>query len=260
MKVIDPYFEIIDEPNILKRIELCGRVCYKSEDRISEDSAKTFVDNIIKRGHTSVLEHAQIEISQDEFSRMYHETAFESEGYKNYGLFDRMTANSESRIVLNCRDFVSIGGTSEHLQNKNHYSEDFLTVRFICDRGISHEIVRHRKLSFSQESTRYVNYKDKDMEFIRPVPFEWAELPIYENAAIWENACRQCEEAYKALINNGATPQEARTVLNNSVKTEIIVSGKTDWWKHMLNLRLDKGAHPQMRYLMEMLNKEVKLV
>lgn len=256
IEIIEPSIEVITEPDILKRIELCGRVCYKSEDKITEDSAERFVKGIVDRGHTSVAEHAQIRITQSLFSSLYNSESRQDCAWS--GIFDRMTVDAESRdVIINIRDYFMLGGTVESLKGAQHCDEDFMTVRFICDRGVSHELVRHRKLSFSQESTRYVNYAKKDkIQVISTVPLE---LPG-DSYRWWETACNVAADMYLSMIRDGATPQAARAVLPNSTKTEIIVSGKLRWWEHMLKLRLDKAAHPQMRYLMEILNDEVKLI
>jgi thymidylate synthase (FAD) len=181
MNIIKPRYESIDELNgeeILKKIELCGRVCYKSEDKITPDSAVKFVSGIIKRGHESVLEH---------FS---------------------------------------------------------FTVRFIVDRGVSHEIVRHRLASYSQESTRYCNYANEDeITVIDPVFWD-KESCEYE---AWRNSCQEAERAYMALLTRDATPQEARSVLPNSLKTEVIMTANLREWRHFFKLRTAKAAHPQMR-------------
>lgn len=184
MRIIPPSHEIISEINgaqMLRNIELCGRVCYKSEDRITDGSAEKFVSMILKSGHESVLEHEKI------------------------------------------------------------------TVKFICDRGVTHEIVRHRIASYSQESTRYCNYsKDKfgsEITFIRP--FFWAEDD--EKYAIWKNTMQEIENAYVRLIGMGAKPEEARSILPNSVKTELVVTMNIREWRHFFRLRTSGRAHPQMR-------------
>lgn len=191
MKTMKPYAEVItpiDGDAILKHIELCGRVCYKSEDKITSDSAKKFISGIIKRGHESVLEH---------------------------------------------------------------YS---LTVRFVCDRGVSHEIVRHRIASYSQESTRYCNYGNDDggCTFIEPCFWDGYEPPISpmpkaEQLMRWKHAMQRAECTYRSMINVGASPQEARSVLPNSLKTEVIMTANLREWRHFFRLRTAKAAHPQMR-------------
>lgn len=184
MKIIAPYHEIIskiDGAEMLRNIELCGRVCYKSEDRITDGSAEKFVGMILKSGHESVLEHEKI------------------------------------------------------------------TVRFVCDRGVTHEIVRHRIASYSQESTRYCNYsKDKfggEITFIRPC--FWAEDD--EKFAVWKETMQSIEDSYVKLISLGAKPEEARSILPNSVKTEIMVTMNLREWRHFFKLRTAERAHPQIR-------------
>lgn len=184
MKIIKPSFEILDEINgdeILKKIELAGRTCYKSESNITPDSAKKFVTSVIKNGHESVIEHEKI------------------------------------------------------------------TVRIICDRGITHEIVRHRLASYSQESTRYCNYsKDKfgnELTFIAP-PFFDKSSKGYQ---IWLSAMQESELNYLDMLEIGVSPQEARTVLPNSLKTEIIVTMNLREWRHFFKVRTTEFAHPQMR-------------
>lgn len=184
MRIIKSSYAIItpiDGDVILNRIEQCGRICYKSEDRITDDSALKFVDRIIKRGHESVLEHC----------------AF--------------------------------------------------TVKFICDRGVSHEIVRHRLASYCQESTRYCNYSkdDFDGEITVIEPFYLTpNTNVYDE---WKEACGRAETAYFNLLEGGCTPQEARAVLPNSLKTEIIMTANIREWRHFLKLRTSNAAHPQIR-------------
>ena len=195
MKIIEPYFEIMDEVDgrkMLQKIEKIGRVCYKSEELITEDSAETFVRNILKRGHESVIEHEKI------------------------------------------------------------------SVKMVCDRGVTHEIVRHRVASYSQEGTRYCNYqKDKfgnELTFIKPV--FWSEDS--EEYAVWKHMMQQCEEQYMHLIRLGASPQEARSILPNSLKTEIVVTMNLREWRHFFRLRTAGAAHPQMREIACMVLEEFR--
>lgn len=193
MKIIEPSITLetqATQEDILKHIEKAGRVCYKSEDKIKEDSAAKFVAGILGRGHESVIEH---------------------------------------------------------------YS---LTVRIVCDRGVTHEIVRHRLASYSQESTRYCNYTgDKFGNEITVIkPCFWKEDS--EAFANWKRAMFFAEDYYFRLINNGATPQEARSVLPNSLKTEIVMTANLREWRHFLKLRTSKAAHPQMREIAGMILRE----
>lgn len=197
MEIIKPNFIIEDEVDgekILKSIERYGRTCYKSEDKISKDSAKKFVKMIINNGHESVLEHEKI------------------------------------------------------------------TVRIICDRGVTHEIVRHRIASYSQESTRYCNYKSRGIKVIKPIFFVESE----EKYDIWRKAMESAETAYNKLIELGSSPQEARSVLPNSLKTEIVVTYNLREWRHFFKLRCSKKAHPQMREvtlpLLEVFKQKIPVV
>lgn len=184
MKIIKPCIEIINAPDygkMLCKIERIGRVCYKSEDKIREDTADNFIRGIIKRGHESVIEHESI------------------------------------------------------------------SVKVICDRGVSHEIVRHRIASYAQESTRYCNYSGekfgKEITVIEPC-FLVRGTEVY---AYWKHGCEHAEAAYFDMLNWGCTPQEARSVLPNSLKTEIVMTMNLREWRHFLRLRTSPAAHPQMR-------------
>ena len=184
MKIIKPdvqFITPIDGATILKRLEQCGRVCYKSEDKITEGSAEKFVAGIIKRGHEAVLEHCSF------------------------------------------------------------------TVKFICDRGVSHEIVRHRLAAYCQESTRYCNYsKDGfggEITVIQPCYL----ATFGAGYQMWKEACEAAETAYFNMLNFGCSPQEARAVLPNSLKTEVVMTANIREWRHFLKLRCSPAAHPQMR-------------
>lgn len=195
MNIIKPGFEILDEfdgMSMLKKLEMCGRVCYKSEENITTESATKFIGNILKSGHESVLEHEKV------------------------------------------------------------------SVRIVCDRGVSHEIVRHRIASYSQESTRYCNYsKDKfngELTFIKPC--FWNEDDIkYQK---WLEAMQNVENMYLDLMAEGALAQEARSILPNSLKTEIIVTMNLREWRHFFKLRTSERAHPQMREVAIMILKQFK--
>ena len=198
MKEINAYFVIEDEidgEKFLMALEKYGRVCYKSESKITPDSAKKLIANILKNQHESVVEHEKI------------------------------------------------------------------TVRVICDRGVTHEIVRHRLGSYSQESTRYCDYsKAGELVFIKPIFWDESN-PKY---CVWKNTMNYCEESYNKLIRLGSTPQEARSVLPNSLKTEIIITYNLREWRHFFKLRCSHKAHPQMREialpLLEEFKKKVPII
>ena len=133
-----------------------------------------------------------------------------------------------------------------------------ITVRFICDRGVSHEIVRHRLAAYCQESTRYCNYSQEkfgtEVTFIRPLFFDKG-TPAFR---MWEGAMERCETAYFDLLNEGYGPQEARSVLPNSLKTEVVMTADLREWRHFLRLRTGKAAHPQMRQVALMLLEQLR--
>jgi len=181
MKIIEQSWEWIQKPSLpLQLIEKAGRTCYKSEDKITNDSAEKFVATILKSGHESVIEHVNA------------------------------------------------------------------SVKFITNRGVTHELVRHRLCAFSQESTRYVRY-DGDMEFIKPV---WFDGAAPRERDLFKQACKDMEIAYVTLLKTGWRPEQAREVLPNSLKTEIVTTCNLREWRHVLTLRCSQKAHPQIRALM----------
>ena len=205
MNVVKPQFDIltaIDGVKILKSIEEVGRTCYKSEDKITDDSCYKFASNLLKRGHEAVIEHYNI------------------------------------------------------------------TVRLTNDRGVSHEEVRHRVASYAQESTRYCNYSQEkfgnSVTYIdiqggialdpkmRNLDVETIDRIVEE----WTRACQDAEQHYFKMLELGASPQIARSVLNNSTKTEICITMNLREWRHFFRLRTAPAAHPQMREITIPLLKE----
>ena len=202
MNIIDASYKIEKLPSRedMKLIEAAGRVCYKSEEKITDTSFVDFIESIVRRGHESVLEHSM------------------------------------------------------------------LTVRFICDRGVSHELVRHRLASFSQESTRYCNYGGA-VTFILPLYLREGRDLYYNSEhddgagslvqnlelnkfGTWYNSMHNAATAYNEMLQWGASAQEARAVLPNSTKTEVVMTANLREWRHILKLRTSKAAHPQIRELM----------
>ena len=197
MNIIAPGFELQDNLNgeqMLKSIEQIGRICYKSEGNITEQSAYAFVRQIIKRGHESVIEHEKV------------------------------------------------------------------TVKIICDRGVSQELVRHRIASYSQESTRYCNYTgDKfgnELTLIRP--YFWQEDE--QKYALWQDTMQCIENNYIKLIALGAKPEEARSILPSSLKTELFATMNLRAWRNFFHLRTSSKAHPQMREIAIPLLAQMKTV
>ena len=241
MTIIEPQVEIITEPNPLKRIELCGRVCYKSEKRISENSAEEFVQRAINRGHTSILEHSRVKLGKDTLNNIDNAP---------YGYNDRRATYCDYD-TRNCRDVWSSGALTVKELGELENADDYVTARLVTDRGVLAQLTRHRTMSFSAESTKFIKYNNGIM-VIKPVPFAWAdsyELPYY----LWEDACRAAEKYYMNLILAGCSAQEARSVLPNSLKTELIMTGTYKDWDMVFALRTPKGVQPQTRYMMKLL-------
>jgi len=215
MKLIKPSYTILtplDGNDILKRIEVAGRICYLSDDKIvdknllsTEDSAKKFVKAILTRGHESVIEHVNI------------------------------------------------------------------SVKFIVDRGFLAELTRHRLCSYSVESTRYCNYKGGVTFIIPPwldlCPGDYTglldltDLQYFDDTNpkdIWFLSMLKAEKDYIQLLNKGWTPQQARGVLPNALKTEIVATANLREWRHILKLRCSPAAHPQMQEIMKVLLKDLQ--
>lgn len=271
MKLIKPSVEIIREEkydllHVFKFIELAGRTCYKSENKITEDSASEFVNRMVKSGHGAMLEHGTVYLTipisdiSDPIIYKYILNPYSK-------VFIDFT---NSYITTNYRVLVE----NNWLDDLKYISEPYLfhairtTVKFICDRGVSHEFVRHRVFSFAQESTRYCNYtKDKfnnELTFIIPCWIKDLEEGNYHNhwqyhrfkndsSKKWFCVCLDAERIYTDLINDGWKPQEARTILPNSLKTELVMTGFDSDWQNFFKLRCAPNAHPQAKELADML-------
>lgn len=286
MKLIESSVQIIEEKDPYKMIELAGRTCYKSESNITEDSAKEFVDRMIKLGHGAMLEHGTIYLTIDgedpnlskiqsnphtKVNLVPYEVLTEGNytiGYKAY-----ITTNLRVLIENNLKELL------QYQVEPTEHHEKRITAKFICDRGVSHEFVRHRVFSFAQESQRYCNYsKDKfnnELTFIKPtwldIPTgdytywdgDWCDidnmkiqLPSDNGVAdnfLWclNNAGMQ----YRLLINKGLKPQEARGVLPNATKTELVMTGFESDWEGFFKLRCSGAAHPDAKKLADELYK-----
>lgn len=287
MKLIKPSFEILEQKpgldGLLQHIERCGRTCYKSEDKITKESAPKFVDMLVKRGHTAMVEHGTVYLTLNMASRQeyfkyctnkYSEAISEGEAEK--GTWTGYVTTNYRVLLQNnwMGDLQYLTEPTKHIRR--------ITVKFVCDRGVSHEFVRHRVFSFAQESTRYCNYsKDKfggDCTFIIPswidsdnfeIPrtLRWGENLTYEveritgdynNAplSVYLQSLLRAEEAYMELLKEGWIAQQARAVLPNSLKTELIMTGTDEQWAGFFNLRCARDAHPQARELAIPLREE----
>ena len=254
MKIVQPSVTIIQETNPLKRIELAARVCYKSEGKITEDSALPLIKRLIARGHMTPLEHARVALDTRNVLPRSLEASLRPEPY---GFRDRVghPEGDMDTVYASVRDLLAVGyGLEDVVKLPN--APDYMTAHLICDRGIANELITHRVLSKAQESTRYCKYAT-DVSYVYPVPFPpFKGKPSPEEVkreVVWRSACTMAERHYAQLISFGASPQEARNVLPLSLKTELIVTTTYDNWAGILALRLHKDAHPQMVYLMELL-------
>ena len=271
MKLIKPSVEIIkqeeyDLNHIFKFIELAGRTCYKSEDKITEDSAKEFVERMIKSGHSAMLEHGTVYLTIPTFyTQDVGILKYELNPYSKV-----VTIKDYTYITTNYRVLVEHDWLSDlkFLSVRNSVHKKRTTVKFICDRAIANEFVRHRAFSFAQESTRYCNYtKDKfnnELTFIIPCWIKDLEKGNYyahceyhhanhDTSKEWFDTCIDSEFIYTYLINEGWKPQEARTILPNSLKTELIMTGFDSDWQNFFKLRCAPNAHPQAKELADML-------
>lgn len=273
MKLIKPSFTILHQApgleGVYKQIELAGRTCYKSEDKITPDSAKAFVERMINSGHGAMLEHGTVYLGMPIETIIPIEAngwgKYESNKYSKGGIVCSINGEKRVAVTTNLRVLVENGWLDDlqYICEPTEYHEKRITVRFICDRGVSHEFVRHRVFSFAQESTRYCNYsKDKfgnELTFIQPCYLNEAELAQYgpyhlvsrnkSPESIFICSLNNAEKDYLTLIESGWKAQEARAVLPNALKTELVMTGFVTDWQHFFDLRCASNAHPQAREL-----------
>ncbi len=270
MKLIKPKVEIIkqekyDLNHIFKIIELAGRTCYKSEDKITKNSAKEFVERMINSGHHSMLEHGTVYLTIPNNNDICLILAFNpyTKCIKNNNI-SYITTNY--RVLIEHKAFWLI---DKYLSKPTKFHKKRTTVKFICDRGVSHEFVRHRVFSFAQESTRYCNYTknkfDSNLTFIIPCWIKDIKEDNYysfidyhsdniDGSKEWYDNCLNVEKTYLKLIEeDNWKAQEARTILPNSLKTELVMTGFNNDWENFFKLRCASNAHPQAKELADML-------
>lgn len=294
MRVVSPSFEVLenlDKESLAVRIEFCGRICYKSENRIDQQSALPFVSKMAEHGHNSVLEMGVVTLEvQCENSAQVHELFLTQPRYLHIdrdgsrllvtgsirafremlmfharcAAVNAMCAFLNDRhpyffsTILPAKGFTtdtSISVRKVELAEVDQLPADQLkkhrhiAVKFIVNRAITHEIVRHRPCSFLQESQRYCRYSDdkfgNEVTFIKPMFFAEGSREY----SVWQKAMLDTEHMYLQLLET-STPQAARTVLPNSCKTELIVYANLAEWQHIFKLRTTKAAEPTMREVM----------
>lgn len=312
MKLVQPYVTLIEENNPIKKVELIGRTCYKSEDKITDNSCMKFLDSLISRSHYAMLEHANItfevrglsgmctnivnmpylrytskyiednnELVQYITVSLSHIVKWSKSEYKLDDLSNllfRMFEFCFKTKYCNVHTEGDSGVCSADLPDSTVYvkllnsvdeivgldeddkdTHEFYTIKFVCDRGVSHELVRHR-CAVAQESTRYCNYaSDKfgqELMFIKPAEFDNSDVWSHGARDAFTYSCETAEATYKRMINNfGMSPQQARAVLPNALKTEVILTMPRWQWKHFINLRsigTTGKPHPDMKVVADM--------
>ena len=302
---IKPSYEILDRRSLSleQKIEQAGRLAYKSEDKITSDSALPFCERIINSGHFPVLEfanlHLKVKADTKELEKFiingiqnhkYLTIAFIDEktllisgtvrAFRDSLLENSLIEVNIAKYLYNMNPFlfhiyemygkhkivdIKTVSTTEVLKiadsSSNIYPLEHLmcAVKFIVNRAVTHELVRHRPCSFIQESQRYCRYSNdkfsNQVTFIDPEVF-FSQYEVSENRGIWIDTCSASEKAYLKMIENGASPQAARTVLPNSCKTEIIVYTTINEWDHIFRLRTSSAAEPSMQEIMKPLSEE----
>lgn len=285
MKLIKPSFEILDQQcgleGIYKQIEIAGRTCYKSEDKITDDSAKEFVDRMIKSGHGAMLEHGTvylaIPISEWRCTDDYRDS-YISNPYSNVNdsLVDWENNEGTVYITTNFRVLVENDWLDDlqYICEPTEYHEKRITVKFITDQGILREFTRHRVFSFAVESTRYCNYSKNrfshEITFIQP---NWISDKDIENYHMdfgyftdqdtnhitavnrFMSALKNAEYFYMELIKLGWKPQQARNILPLATKCDMVMTGFVSDWEHFFELRDATSAHPQAQELAHSLHE-----
>lgn len=292
MRLIKSSFEILEqEPGIqgiYKQIERAGRTCYKSEDRITEDSAEKFVNMIKDRQHTAMLEHGTVYLYCADQSFIFVGSKYELSKYSDVIWHEYAPGHGTAVVITtNYRVLYENDWLDDlkYLCEPTEHHEKRITVKFLLPISISREFCRHRVFSFAEMSTRYCNYNadkfNNELTFIIPY---WSSLKearyVYWDGDYVENTtpeslphkilkhvvgdeddmflsvCEQSELTYRFLTNKGMKAQEAREVLPLCTKTELIMTGTVEQWKGFFKLRCDKAAHPQARELAVPLKEE----
>lgn len=280
MKIIKPSAEYfgplpVGYEDTLRFIERAGRTCYKSEGKITPDSAEKFVRRLIKSEHLAMVEHSNFVIRSNasslntaeltgKYLNDYCSGTFDYIGGSLTAWYNRYKEIGDSSIFIPFNivygELFNIKSSPVNFHWKicshNEIPKELhrYSVKITCDRGVSHELVRHRPCSFAQESTRYVNYAGKEMEFIEPAGYyeDWNEDTKY----YFEDICERTEDTYTGLVYDEKSPQQARAVLPNALKTEIVVTADLKEWQHIFKLRCHKTAHPDMVRVMTMVRDE----
>ena len=270
MRLVKPSFEILEQGSnindIYKHIELCGRTCYKSNDKITEDSAKPFIDRMIKSKHFAMLEHGTVylTIPNKNISRSLLIHKYETNPYsKVVCTDDNIYITTNYRVIIENNWIEHL----EYITSPTEFHEKRITVRFIANIHFYKDLTRHRKMSYAIESTRFCNYtKDRfggELTFIQPCWIKEEYVPgdynRSEQFVMFTEMLENIESTYNFMINSGWQAQQAANILPQATKAEIIVTGFAKDWKYIFDLRAigtTGKPHPQMQELMIPLMKE----
>lgn len=285
MKLIESSVSLIDIKNPFMKIEKVGRTCYKSTSAMTEETAKKFFNTLASRKHTAMIEHATFcfEVSEHCYHNLIGNKYFNYSTEELENGTERFLVSGNLRAIVESKDPILLSVLGEldpdliyddevayvDLPVKDNYCKlvdidnipdiqelaykkhKYLSFHFICDRGVTHEMVRHRPASYAQESTRFCNYSTdkfgKSVTFIKPSTFDkWSDVA----KAFFYGSIIEAEKNYLGMIEAGCTPQEARAVLPNALKTEIIMTANCEEFDHFFDLRSrgTTGApHPDMK-------------
>lgn len=298
MNIVKQSAKLVTGFRPLQMVEYCARVCYASTDKMTDKSARPFVENLIKRGHYTPLEHAYIRIYpglvDDADMQVYVNSLYVFAAPGDYPLADRRLTRGAfykgvddhgTYVAGNLRDvymYLSAHDASLDLYESDavRLAPDYAVFEIVTDRGIATEFFRHRTMSYddsgheagyisnsvefvpelsvNQQSTRYVNFSKHPFSVVLPEPFAWAYDPCCAEYHTWSMTCSACFESYKLLTEHNIPPEQARNVLPLSTATTVLMSGSIVNWLYVLNLRMPQGAHPQARLLASYIWQELK--
>lgn len=275
MRIIEPSAQIIEDElsqlSIYQRIAYCAGVCYQREPNKTEEEAQAFCKKMVSIGHLSTLEMAVVHLKADRsvdevISKYIREWYLSDEEMLYTGSIRAFLECSDPYVKtflreqypvfsFNCSGFDTADITFAQ-PHEIPWQHQHVAVRFIVNRAVSHELVRHRPMSFLQESQRYCRYED-EVVFIRPEWFDKSKRSSTASAEYdWESHMNVCECRYQEFLYRGLKPQQARAVLPNSTKTELIAYASLPQWKHIFNLRCSPAADPEMTRLMRPLKDD----
>jgi len=280
MRIINFQLDILDQkPNregLLKHIEKCARVCYKSEAKIAPGTAEKMVDTLIRKGHTAMLEHGTVYLTVPIWKtwvwKKYVKDPYTKVHFEKFSMY--ITTNY--RVLCTNNNWTEDWKYVTLNNEPTEFHERRLTVKFTISRAIANEFVRHRGFSFAQESTRYCNYTvnkfNNELVFVGPawfdvdrVEYNVDDVPLFKQGTAatkeqeYARACYECEQHYKNLIKLGCLPQEARGVLTLDLKTELVMTGFESQWKDFFKLRCDSHAQVEAREAAEDLRRWMRI-